>query len=491
MPSIPFRTIAASGLIRTNTHAVEYDASRAIQGRTPRNHKILVCGIKLSTGTVAELIAQRVYGGEGDTYWGVGSQLAEMLRKAKVANGTTEMWGMGIDELTGGTAGTKTLTVTASGALAGTLHLYIGEFYIPVAVEAADAQNDIATAINAAIQAHDDYARMPFTSGVATNVVTLTMRWKGVDVADARFNYDDGDFFPVGVSVAVAAGVAGAGNPDLGEIITAIAAEQFDTIIVPWSDSTNMTALKTELTRRWGGQVKLWTHAFIATSQNHGDSVTTGNAHNNPHLTYMPANSSPTPPWIWAAVTGAVDAGQSNPAMPRQNLALPGCLPPARASVWTESQRNTLLFEGASTYVVDSGRDVYIERLTTTYKANAQSVADWAFLDIETPRTLAAIMYDLDSSVSLTFPRHLLQDDGGKIPLGLPVVTPKRMAGHIIARFDLWTDAGWVESSSRDQFIDELLVIRPDDSRTRLEADLGPNLMNQFRGMSAKVAFTL
>jgi phage tail sheath gpL-like len=493
MTTLPFRTIVASGLLRTHTNAVEYDASRAIQGRTPRNHKILICGIKLSTGTLAELVPQRVYqSNEGDALWGTGSQIAEMVRAAKKNNATTEMWGIGIDQLSGGTAGTKTLTVTASGALAGTLHLYIdGQFYVPVAVTDAMAQNDIATAINAAIQAHGEYGRMPFTSGVATNVVTLTMKWKGVDVADARFNYDDGDAFPSGVSVAVAAAVAGAGNPDITEIITAIAADTYDTIIVPWIDSTNMTALKTELTRRWGGQVKQWGHCFIASAQNHADSITTGNAHNNPHLSYFAANLAATAPWNAAAIVGAIDAGESNPAMPRNGRPLLGFYPPARSAVWTDAQRNTLLFEGVSTYVLDGARQPYIERLTTTYKANAQSVEDWTFLDVETPRTLAAIMYDLDTSVALRFPRHLLQDDGGDIPAGLPVVTPKRMAGHILSRFDLWVAAGWVESSSREQFIEELLVIRPDDSRTRLEADLGPNLMNQFRGLSAKVAFIL
>lgn len=496
MPTLPFRTIAASGLIRTHTNAVEYDASRANQGLNPRNHKILVMGIKGTAGTLAELIAQRVYSeAEADGLWGVGMQLPEMIRAAKANNRLTEMWGIGIDELSGGTAGTRTLTVTVTTALDGVIHLYIaGEFYVPVTVAAGTAQNTIAAAINTAIQAHGSYNRMPFTTSVGTNVVTFTQKWKGVDVADVRVNYDDGDALPGGVSVAIAAGAAGAGNPDISEIITAIAADTYDTIICPWTDSTNMTALKNELTRRFGGQVKQWGHAFIATTGNHAAAVTTGNAHNNPHLTFFPGNTSPTPPWNIAAMVGAIDAGESNPALPRNGRQLIGFRPPARSEVWTDAQRNTLLFEGASTYVVDGSRSAYIERLTTTYKSNAQSVDDWTFLDVETPRTLAAIMYDVDTSVALSFPRHLLQDDPedpADIPPGLPVVTPKRMKGHLISRYDLWAGSGWVEIAARQQFIDELIVIRPDDSRTRLEVDLGPNLGNQFRGLSAKVAFIL
>lgn len=490
MGAIPFRTIAASDQIRTHTNAIEYDSSRAVQG-AGRRHKILVMGIKLSAGTLAELVPQRCYSGDqADALWGVGSQLAEMIRSAKKANDVTELWGIGIDPLSGGTAGTKTITVTVTTALAGTIHLYIeGLYYVPVAVAAGAVQNDIATAIDTAIKAHGQYGRMAFTSSVATNVVTLTMKWKGVEVPDARVNYNDGDALPGGVSVAIANAVAGAGNPNIASIITAIAADQYDTIVCPWTDATNMTAFKTELLRRWNGQVKKWTHGFISTAETHANSNTTGNAHNSPHLTYMPANLSPSASWRWAAVTGALNALQSNVALPNVGFFMPDCMAPARSAVWIESERNTLYFEGCSGYVVDSSRQVYTERLTTTYKATALGTDDWAFLDIEKPRTLAAIMYDLDSSVALTFPRHLLMNDGGDIPANLPVVTPKRMDAHIIKRWGVWRDNGWVDASSFAQFKSVLLTLRPDSSRTRLESDLGPALSDQFRGLSAKVAF--
>ena len=42
----------------------------------------------------------------------------------------------------------------------------------------------------------------------------MTMRWKGVDVADARVNYYSSEQTPAGLTVTIAAGVTGAGNPD-------------------------------------------------------------------------------------------------------------------------------------------------------------------------------------------------------------------------------------------------------------------------------------
>ena len=298
MSTIPFETIAASGLIRTNTHAIEYDASRAVQGRSSRPHKILIMGTKLSTGTLAGLTAARVYSGaEADAAAGIGSQLAEMVRAGKAANALSEMWMIGIDELLAGVAGTKTLTITGPATESAPLHVYIGgAFYVSVPVTAGDAATAIAANVAAVIQAHGQYARMPFTVDDAGAVLTFTKRWKGVEPADVRVNYNDGEVLPAGVGVVVATGVAGSGNPDINEIITAIAADRYDTIVCPWTDATNMTALKTELTRRWGGQVKQRGHAFISTTGNHGAAVTTGNAHNNPHLTFVPANTSPTPP---------------------------------------------------------------------------------------------------------------------------------------------------------------------------------------------------
>jgi phage tail sheath gpL-like len=188
-----------------------------------------------------------------------------------------------------------------------------------------------------------------------------------------------------------------------------------------------------------------------------------------------------------------VNAGavQADPARPRQTLPLIDCLPAAAASVWSQTDRNTLLYSGCGTHVVDDGGNVLIERVVTSYQTNAQGVPDVAYLDGETVDTLAAIRYDLRSSVSLRFPRHKLADDGAKLPLGQPVLTPNGMKAHIASRYDVWSDLGWVEAAAKQQFVDELIVQRDAADPNRLVAQLGPNVMNQFRGLSAQIAFIL
>lgn len=487
---VSFNTI--SGDIRTVTNHAEFDTSRAVQGVNRRRNKILVIGRRLTTGTVPELTPKQVLSGDqADSYHGVGSEIAEMVRAAKAANSQTEMWTCSIAPLTGGTAGTKTITITGPATASGTLHLYVaGKYYVPVAVTAGDAQNVIAAAINTAIQTHAAYARMPFTTAVATNVVTATMKWKGVDVADIRTNYDPSNESVPGVTVTVAAGVTGAGNPDVTQVLDAIGdVVQYDSIVMPWTDATNLTALETELLSRWGGMRQIDGIAFAAVAGSHGTATTLGASRNSAFLTIMATNTSPTPPWIWAAVVAAVEAGESDPARPRQAMQLPGVLPAPATALWGQSDRNLLLYSGIATHVVDSGGNVAIERLITTYQTNALGVDDTAYLDIETVRTASAIRYDGNTSVSLAFPRHKLADDGAPLPPGQPVMTPNTMRAFLGGRYDIWGSLGWVELAAKEQFMRELLVERPSGDRNRLVAQGGPDFMNQFRGLSTQWQF--
>ncbi len=487
--SVSFNTIVSN--IRTNTHHIEVDNSRAVQGLNLRNHVILAMGIKLAAGTKAELEPVPVSSGdEADALFGVGSQLAEMVHAAKLANSSTEMVAIGIDELSGGTAGTTTATIVGTATETATLQMYIGGRYIPVPIVSGDDQTDMASAVVVAFNAYTDVARLPFTAASTLGVVTYTMKWKGEDQADVRFNYNDSDKFPAGTtSVTVAEAVAGAGNSLISEIITAIGDEQYDTFLMPFTDDTNQTALETELARRFGGMVQLEGMAFSGFVGTSGESTTEGNARNSPHSCIMGANESPTPSWIWGAVTGAVDAKEPDPARPRQTLALPGVLPAAKTSIWTQAQRNTLLFDGIATHIVDQGGNVTIERLITTYQTNTAGVPDVSFLDVTTLRSLAAIRFDRRSAISLSFPRHKLMDDGDDIPAGQPVVTPNTIRAHGIAQFQRWQAAGWVEGF--EQFVAEYIVFRDQADVNRIVEQMGPNLMNQFRGLSSQIQYLL
>jgi phage tail sheath gpL-like len=492
MTSIPFNTIAPG--IRTNTNHAEFDTSRAVVGAQVKPSKMLIMGIGLASGSVAELVPKQILSGaQAEAYFGVGSQLAEMCRIAKKNNNQSEMWACSVKELSGGTAGAKTVTITGTATADKTIHLYIaGSFYVPVAIASGDLADAIATKVNAAIQAHAEYARMPFTSAVATSIVSLTMRWKGINVADVRVNYNASDGDVPGVIVNIATGVAGVGNPDVTTILTAIGdVTWFDTIANPWTDATNLTALEQELLDRWGGMRQIDGVYFAAVQGTHATATTLGTSRNSSFGTIQGANTSPSPPWLWAAATAAVDAGEPDPARPRQTLPLLGILPAQPTELWGDSDRNLLLHSGIATHRVDAGGNVTLERTITTYQRNAQNVPDTALLDIETVRTASAIRYDGNSSISLTYPRCKLAKRGSAVPAGQPVVTPDTMKGFLSGRYDVWANKGWVEAGSKQQFLDELRCdIDPDDAN-RLIAQAGQDFMNQFRGISIQWQFII
>lgn len=488
MPS--FQTITPG--IRTVTNHAEFDTSRAVQGVNARRNKILVLGRRLPSGSADKLVPKQVLSGDqAEAYHGTGSELAEMVRAAKKANSQTEMWSCSIDPLSSGTAGTKTITITGPATADGTIQLRIaGRFYVPVAVSAGDVANAIATALNAAIQAHPEYLRMPFTSSAASGVVTLTMRWKGVETADARVNYYPSEQSPAGVTVVIAAGVAGAGNPDVTQILDAIGdVVQYDSIVMPFTDPANLAALETELKSRWGGMRQNDGVAFAAVTGSHAMATTLGTSRNSAFLCLMAANTSPTPSWIWAAVVAAVEAAEPDPARPRQGLTLPGVLPATPTELWGQADRNLLLYSGCATHVVDSGGNVAIERLITTYQSNSLGVPDTALLDIETVRTASFIRYDGNVSVSLSFPRHKLAKDGVPLPVGQPIVTPRTMRGFFDGKYDQWTALGLVEGAAKEQFTTELVVQIDSTDPNRLVAQAGPDFVNQFRGLSMQWQF--
>ena len=487
--SIGFNTIVSN--IRTNTHHLEVDNSRAVQGLNLRKHVILVLGRNLPAGTSAPLVAEPIKSGnQAEQKYGAGSELAEEIRAGKAANSDTEVWGMSLDPLSGGTAGIITATVLGTVTVAGTIPMYIAGRYVAVPVLVGDDPTAIALAITTAYNAHAQVARMPFTAAPAAAVASFTMKWKGAELADVRFHYNDGAVFPAGVtSITVAVGTPGAGNPNMATAIAALGDEWFDTIIDPFNDDTNQGLLDTEMARRFGGMVQLEGVVFSAVVGTHGETSTEGNGRNSPHRCLMGANQSPTPSWVWAAVTGFVDAFEPDPARPRQTLALPGCLPASRTLRWKQSERNTHLYDGVSTHVVDPSGAVTIERLITTYQTNTLGIPDPSFLNITTMRTLAAIRFDRRSAISLSFPRHKLMDDGQDLPPGQPVVTPNTIRAHGLAQFQRWQANGWVENF--EQFKDEYIVLRDPTDVDRVQEQMSPDLMNQFRGLSGQIQFLL
>lgn len=485
--TISFNSIPIN--LRTPGQFIEFDNTRAVQGLPVVAQKILVIGTRLPAGSVAQSIPAMVLSAaQAEQYWGRGSMMSHMFQALKKANPYTEVWGIALDENAAGVKATGTITITGPATAAGTLNLYIGGRLVQAAVASGDPQNTIAAALNAAINANTD---LDVVAGVAANVVTLTAQHKGTygNYIDVRLNYFSGDATPSGVVVAIVAMAAGATNPAVATAIAAIGNEQYHTVITGYEDAANLTALEAELLTRWGPMSQKEGQAFVGTSGTHAQAVTFGDTRNSFSLSIINAGKSPTPWWEWAAVTGAIDAFEPDPARPRQTLQLPNLLPPAPQDRYRRDERDILLNHGISTFLVDAGGNVLIERLITTYKTNAFGVPDISFLDIETLRTLAFLRFSVRSRIALRYPRMKLANDGTQFGPGQAIVTPSIIRAELIALFHDWEDAGLAEGF--DQFKRDLVVERNAQDPNRVDAIIPPDVINQFRVFAGKVQFRL
>jgi phage tail sheath gpL-like len=489
--TVPFNSIPSS--LRTPFTAVEFDGSKAQKGPALLTYRGLIIGQKTSAGAWTANTLQKVTS-EADVIAGAGrgSQLHLMVKAWRALNKFTELWVGVLADNGAGVAATGTFTVTGTATASGTLPVYVGDVPVPVSVAVGDAQNAIATAIAAAITANLD---LPLTATATTNVVTTTARNKGTPGNDIslRVGYQDGDAVPAGVSVAVVAMASGATNPTLATLLAAKGDAWFHIWAHPYTDSTSLTALETELERVAGPLVSADALAITSAAGTVSTLGTLGTGRNEKYncIVAQPGKNPLTSPCEFAARTAALVAyyGNPDPARPFQTLPLTGAVPPVEADRFTVQERNTLLLEGVATTEVGPGGVVQMGRLVTTYQKNASNVADTAYLDATTILTLMYARYSFRARMTTKFPRHKLRDDGDRIPAGQPIITPKLAKAEAVAWFRDMEDLGLFENG--DQFKRDLVVERDAQDPNRLNFLLPPDLVNQLIVTAAQIQFRL
>lgn len=231
--------------------------------------------------------------------------------------------------------------------------------------------------------------------------------------------------------------------------------------------------------------------AFAASRENHSGLGTLGNSRNSPHVSIMGAYGIPNAPWEVAAAVAGTVAFYSNidPARQFKTLPLTGILPPASGDRFTMQERNILLYDGISTFVVDAGGVVRLERIITTYKTNPAGADDPSYLDAMTPMLLCFLRWDFRNHILRKYPRHKLANDGTRYGVGQAIITPKIGKAEAVAKFRDWEDMGLVENG--EQFKRDLICERNATDPNRLDWLLSPDIINNFMVGAAKIAFLL
>ncbi|HWX48125.1 MAG TPA: phage tail sheath subtilisin-like domain-containing protein [Roseomonas sp.] len=384
-----------------------------------------------------------IYSGQADAeaLYGARSPLAMMTKVYRLADPFGELWHLPLADAAGGAAATGTLALTGTAAEAGTLGVYIGGVRVPVQVGPGDTAAVVATNLAAACSA----AILPATAAATDGSVTFTATGKGawgneIPIAVNFGGILAGETMPTGLTATVTAMAGGTGVPALAAALANLGETTFDFIICPYTDTTSLDALKTfldDVSGRWSWQQMLYGGFFTAFRGTLGERITYGKARNDPHGSSIGFQGSPSPAWLWAASYGGVCAAslRVDPALPLQNIALPGIIAPPIAERDDPSERNSLLYAGNSTYKVGADGTVYLDRAVTFYQKNAAGVADNAYLDVETPYTLQYLIRDLRTHLATVYERKKLVADGTTIEGGSNMVTSQTVLASAIARY--------------------------------------------------------
>jgi len=480
------------GNLRTPGYFIEFDSSLA--GALSTEFTVLITGQMLPTGTATpdELVLVSD-GDEGANLFGVGSHLSEMVYAFKAVPSAKflTMYVIPQIDLLAGVPSVGSLVITDPATGDGILTIYFGGRKIQAAVASGDTPTIIGDSLVAAITAD---ARMMVTAVNALGTVTITAKNDGengnqIDISANLFD----EVLPDGVGLTINAmgtGTAGAGNPDITEVIATMADDKYNWIAMPYTDSGNIDLLEAELLRRFGPMVSIGGRAFNAFRGNLAATAGFGALNNSPHITTMGSNISPTPPFILAAINTAV-AGASllnDPARPLQSLQLNGFIP-AKADVqWDQAERNTLLFDGIATQKSSRDGRSFIERQITNFQINDQGFPDAAYLDIQTAETLDRIRDIQRATIATKFGRHKLADDGTNFAAGQPVVTPQIIKTELLAMYtNFIEDLAWAEDY--DGYLETLIVERDGTDKNRINVQDSPNLINQFRVGAQKTQF--
>lgn len=502
--SITFPNYPASN--RVPGAFADFDSSKA--NTATQNLRTLIIGQMLTTGTATPGTPALAAGlGDVQAKYGMSSGLAQMYQFYRLSDTFREVWCLPIADPQDTKA---SIILTPTGTVSGSdvVSLYIAASpinpVVPVVVSNGMTSAEVGAAIAAAVNA---IPTMPVVAASsATGAVTLTSVHAGLigNQIDVRLNYrgaEAGESLPTGIAIAFSGGTqagngyflsGGSVNPQISSALANLAGDKtFDFIINPYTDATNLAAMTLFLndqTGRWSWQQELFGGAWSAFAGTLGALTTFGNSMNDQHTQIIGVYDSPTPAYLWAADVTANCAVSvaSNPALPLQYLRL-NVYPPPLESRFDMSERNTLLYDGISTFIVTDSGTVQIERMCTTYQKNAAGAADNSYLDTETLYTLAAGISDLRTFIQSNYLiGKILVSDGSRIPYGSAMVTAQTILTGVIGRYQTHCTIGWAQNPK--QFAQQALAQNAGNGLVKLM--LPYMVADQLRQVAMLVQFT-
>lgn len=502
--SVPFQNIPQN--LRVPLFFAEVSNADANSGQ--QTQRALIIGQITTSGAAAPGIPIISQGpSDAIVQGGAGSQLALMTAAYRNSDAFGEVWYLPLSDAAGALAAAGSITIAGAPTAAGVISLYVAAYegstglqgLVSVPVATTDTPAAIAEAIVAAINANTNLpvtAAVDATTTSKVDITAVNLGAAGNDI-DLRLNYQGSaasEITPPGITVTIVAMAGGSTNPSLSAPLANLGDQPYDFIVCPYNDVISLNALQSLLndqTGRWSWTTQVYGHVFAAYRGTMGGQTTFGTTRNNQHETVLGFYDSPTPNWIIAAdLAGAAAVSlRADPGLPLQTVPLNSMLAPPTASQLMLTERNTLLFDGISTFTVGQDGTVALENVITTYQKNGFGQPDDSYLEIETMFLIVYVIRDMTGIVTSKYARKKLADDGTRFAPGSNIVTPSIIRADLIAEFQKLEYDGFVQDSA--DFAANLIVQRNATNPNRVDFLWPGELINQLRTLAALIQFRL
>lgn len=498
-----------SGIYVPGTYVEITNKGAGALGNTP--FRVCVVGEHAAKYTGEVVQYQRVLS-EADAYLKYGVSISyEMLRglfRNIRAGSNVEVYCVSypISTLTGSTTYTgNTCTVNVAAlSKSGTITGYANGELFTVRVNSTDTATVIGDAIvdavadiRCTIQIGNTSGALAVTSKAASSATIVNTDLTPISLA--LRSYDGGPQFDIS-SVPyknitlnpVANTITSPNSVDMADLVAVLPDSIINLFVNPYQDSVNYGLLKTEIDRRFGSTVQLEGHQ-IMTAIGSASSIITAMgtaAYNKEHLTMWDGGyKRPSPYHIQSASVAGIMASSisEDPAVPMQDLAIAGMYPELLEDKRTFAELNALVPAGVAIGATDT-TSVRTLRLTTTY-ITTDGFVDASYRDVNTIFTTSYLRQDILRLIASKFKNYKLADDGIQVASGQNVATPGLVRAALLGWFKEKELLAIVENY--DQFAAELVVERDSNDRTRINATIPTDVVNQFRIFGGELAFIL
>jgi len=473
---------------------MEIDPSLAFNGLPVFKQRTVMFG---QMGTSPEAAVNQIYqvitDSEAKTLFGQDSMLAGMVAAFRKINPYQELLVIPLAENAGGVAATTTVTISGAATRSYTQAFYVGDERYTLGVSSAEDATSIAGRLVTMI--NNNPASYVTASNVGS-VVTLTCKWKGETGNDinvfTRYHRDDYD--SPGVGFAIVQNGNGAGNPDLQAGIDALdSLTQYQGYVCPYTDTTNMDLLRSELDTRWGPTNQRDGRVFCAKKAGIASLNSFALARNTQHFAIMDVSEdAASPSWDWAAslAGNVMYYGTIDPARPFQTLELKDIKGAPEGQRRLPEENETLLRNGICTHEIGVDGKVRIERAVTTYSQNQVGAEDKAYKSLNTVMTMSYYRRSVINRFQLRYPRHKLASSGHPAAgFASNIITPETGISEFLAHYTAMMDAGLMDDY--DGFKADILANKNSQVRGRLDVFDQPRPIDQFHQLAVRSAFRL